>query len=176
MLFKELHRDGRRWSSSTLRPFLNEVPLLCAFGAPDFDEGGAMTERVGRPHWSPSEADREKVRTMAGLGIQQEKIAAVFGTCEKTLRRHCRVELDTGEAVANTAVGKFLFDAANGKETIVNKDGTRETRYIGVTSATITAAIFWMKTRAHWKETMLHSGNGPEGALPIVLYESDKRL
>lgn len=45
-----------------------------------------------------------------------------------------------------------------------------------MTSATITAAIFWMKTRAHWKETMLHSGNGPEGALPIVLYESDKRL
>ena len=69
-----------------------------------------------------------------------------------------------------------LFDAATGRETVVNKDGTIEIRHIGVTSATITAAIFWLKTRAHWKELMLHGGNGPEGAIPIVLYESDKQL
>jgi hypothetical protein len=135
-----------------------------------------MTGSVGRPRWSPSEADREKIQTMAALGIQQEKIAAVFDISEKTLRAHCRVELDTGEALANAEVGRFLFDAATGRETIVNKDGERETRHIGVTSATITAAIFWMKTRAHWKELMMHGGPGPGGAVPIVLYESDKDL
>jgi hypothetical protein len=74
-----------------------------------------MTGKAGRPCWSPSEADREKIQTMAALGIQQEKIAAVYEISEKTLRRHCRVELDVGAAVANTAVGKFLFDAATGK-------------------------------------------------------------
>jgi hypothetical protein len=58
----------------------------------------------------------------------------------------------------------------------VHEDGTIGLRPIGVNSASVTAAIFWMKTRAHWKETTLHSGNGPEGAVPIVLYESDKRL
>jgi hypothetical protein len=30
--------------------------------------------------------------------------------------------------------------------------------------------------RAHWKELTMHSGTGPEGAVPIVLYESDKQL
>jgi hypothetical protein len=101
-----------------------------------------MAGRVGRPPWSPSKEDRERIQTMAALGIQQEKIAAIFEISEKTLRRLCRLELDVGEAVANTAVGKFLFDAATGRETIVNKDGTRETRHVGVTSATIAAAIF----------------------------------
>ena len=113
---------------------------------------------------------------MAALGIQQTKIAAVFEISEKILRKHCRVDLDTGEALANTEVGKFLHDAATGKEAYLKDDGTVGIRHIGVSSATVTAAIFWMKTRAHWKELMLHGGNGPEGAVPIVLYESDKRL
>jgi len=113
---------------------------------------------------------------MAALGIQEEKISKIFKVAEKTLRKHCREELDTGEAVANSAVGRFLYDAATGKETYVKEDGTIGIRHIGVSSATVTAAIFWMKTKGHWKETMLHSGNGPEGAVPIVLYESDKLL
>jgi hypothetical protein len=113
---------------------------------------------------------------MAALGIQEVKIAKVFKVAEKTLRRHCREELDTGEAVANFSVGRFLFDAANGMEPYTKEDGKRGLRYLGVTSATITAAIFWMKTRAHWKELMMHGGTGPENAVPIVLYESDKRL
>jgi hypothetical protein len=113
---------------------------------------------------------------MAGLGVQEEKISKIFKIAEKTLRKHCREELDTGEAVANSEVGRFLYDAATGKETIINRDGTRETRHVGVTGATITAAIFWMKTRAHWRELMLHGGEGPNGAVPVVLYESDKDL
>ena len=135
-----------------------------------------MAGKPGRPCWSPSEADLEKVKTMASLGIQQEKIAKVFKVSEKTLRKNCKTELETAEAIANAAVGRFLYDAATGKETYLKEDGTVGIRHIGVSSATVTAAIFWMKTRAHWKEMMMHSGNGPEGALPIVLYESDKRL
>ena len=135
-----------------------------------------MSGTPGRPRWAPSDDDREKIQTMAALGIQQEKIATVFGISQKTLRRHCRMELDTGEALANFSVGQFLYDAANGMEPYTKEDGKRGVRFRGVTSATVTAAIFWMKTRAHWKEMMLHSGTGPEGAVPIVLYESDKQL
>ena len=135
-----------------------------------------MMGKPGRPCWSPTDADREKIQIMAAIGLPQEKIALVFKVAPKTLRKHCAVELDTGEAVANSEVGKFLYDAATGKETFVKEDGTRCTRHVGVSGPTITAAIFWMKTRAHWKETMLHSGNGPEGTIPIVLYESDKDL
>jgi hypothetical protein len=135
-----------------------------------------MAGKSGRPCWQPSDSDREKIQMMAALGIQEEKISKIFKVAEKTLRKHCLEELDTGEAVANSAVGRFLYDAATGKETYVKEDGTTGIRHIGVSSATVTAAIFWMKTKGRWKETMLHSGNGPEGALPIVLYESDKRL
>ncbi len=49
---------------------------------------------------------------MAALGIPQEKIAKVFKVTEKTLRLYCRTELDTVEALANFAVGNFLYDAA----------------------------------------------------------------
>jgi hypothetical protein len=138
--------------------------------------GSNMTEKPGRPCWSPTQADREKIQTMAALGIQQEKIAAVFKVSEKTLRKHCKAEFETAEALANSAVGWFLYDAATGKETYTKQDGTIGIRHIGVSSATVTAAIFWMKTRAQWKELFMHGGNGPEGAVPIVLYESDKRL
>jgi hypothetical protein len=135
-----------------------------------------MTGRVGRPRWAPTAADREKIQAMAAFGIPEEKIAIIFRISPKTLRRHCYDELGTGAAIANFEVGRFLHNAATGKETYTKEDGTVGIRNIGITSATVTAAIFWMKTRAHWKEMMLHSGNGPEGALPIVLYESDKRL
>jgi hypothetical protein len=135
-----------------------------------------MAEKPGRPCWLPSDSDREKIQMMAALGIQEEKISKIFKVTEKTLRRHCRVELDTGEVQANFQVGRFLYDAANGMEAYLDKDGKRALRSVGVTSATVTAAIFWMKTRAHWKEMMLHGGTGPDGALPIVLYEADKRL
>ena len=55
-----------------------------------------MTGNVGQPRWSPSEADREKIQMMAALGIQQQKIAQVFNVAEKSLRKHCREELDIG--------------------------------------------------------------------------------
>ena len=135
-----------------------------------------MAGKPGRPCWLPSDSDCEKIQTMAAVGIPQEKIALVFNVAEKTLRRHCRIELDTGEALANSEVGRFLFDAATGRERYRKEDGSVGLHEIGVTSATVTAAIFWMKTRANWKELFQHGGNGPEGSIPIVLYESDKRL
>ena len=72
---------------------------------------------------------------MASLGIQQEKIAAVFKVSEKTLRKNCKTELETAEAIANAAVGRFLYDAATGKETYTREDGTVGLRNIGVCSA-----------------------------------------
>jgi hypothetical protein len=34
----------------------------------------------------------------------------------------------------------------------------------------VTAAIFWLKTRAHWKETSVHEVSGPDGG-PIEAIE-----
>ena len=104
-----------------------------------------MAGKPGRPCWMPSDSDREKIQMMAALGSQEEKISKIFKVAEKTLRKHCREELATGEAVANSAVGRFLYDAATDKETYVKEDGTIGIRHIGASSATVTAAIFWMK-------------------------------
>lgn len=62
-------------------------------------------------------------------------VAAALGIEEKCLRRHYRDELDVGLAEANTAVAGNLFRIATG-------DGP----------GAVTAAIFWLKTRAGWRE------------------------
>jgi hypothetical protein len=90
-----------------------------------------MARKPGRPCWLPSDSDREKIQMMAAIGLPQDKIALVFKVAPKTLRKHCAVELDTGEALANTEVGEFLYDATVGKETFVKEDGTRCTRHVG---------------------------------------------
>ena len=59
-----------------------------------------------------------------------------FGIDPKTLRRHYREELSQGHTKANAKVAENLFRKATG-------DG----------SESVTAAIFWLKTRARWKET-----------------------
>ena len=73
---------------------------------------------------------------MAAYGLPEMDIATVIGIDSKTLRKHYRRELDTGQIKANTKVAENLFRKATG-------DG-REA---------VIAAIFWMKTRAQWKET-----------------------
>ena len=69
-------------------------------------------------------------------------ISPVVGIDPKTLRKHYREELDLGETKANAQVAGFLFNAA--------KNGN------------VTAQIFWLKTRAKWRETpveLKHSGS-----------------
>ena len=62
-------------------------------------------------------------------------VAAVLGIEEKCLRRHYRDELDVGIGQANAAVASNLFRIATGEG-----------------SGAVTAAIFWLKTRAGWSE------------------------
>jgi hypothetical protein len=76
---------------------------------------------------------------MAAYGIPEAHIATVIEIDPKTLRRHYRKELSTGHIKANTKVAENLYRKATG-------DG-RES---------VVAAIFWLKTRARWKETTIH--------------------
>ena len=78
------------------------------------------------------EAMREKVRYLAGLGMPQDDIANIVGCAPKTLRKRFRDELDRGVAEANATVSGYLFAAAK--------------------AGNVTAQIFWLKTRANWRE------------------------
>src|SRR4051794_29743072 len=95
------------------------------------------------PH-VPTPTSRQQVQAMAGYGIDQEKIAAIIGICDKTLRKHYRNELDLGLDKANSLVAQALFQNATANNNV-------------------TAQIFWMKTRAGWREKVDHTHAGPDG-------------
>lgn len=105
--------------------------------------------KKGRPCFTPTDDQRRMVEAMTGYGIPQEDIARVVGTDHVTLRKHFRDELDIGIAKANSRVAEFLFEQATGQR--------------GDGSQAVTAAIFWMKTRGRWKETVATEHSGPDG-------------
>jgi hypothetical protein len=102
-----------------------------------------------------NETVREKVRHLAGVGVRQDDIARIIGCAPKTLRKRCRDDLDRGVAEANAMVSGSLFAAAKG--------------------GNVVAQIFWLKTRAHWRERAedVASGSDAGGNPPVVLMLPD---
>jgi hypothetical protein len=111
---------------------------------------------MGRRAHVPAPQDRRQVEAMAGYGIPEKDIACVLDIDPKTLRKHYRAELDKGGIKATAKVAENLFRKATGEG--------REA---------VTAAIFWLKTRAGWKETSVHEVGGKDGQ-PIAA-EADPR-
>ena len=98
----------------------------------------------------PSEEDKKLVRTLVAVGITFEDIASKLDISSDTLVKHYKRELDDGRIDANASIAQTLFQQAKGGNT--------------------SAAIFWLKTRARWKETTAHEVSGPEGQpLPISI-------
>ena len=86
-----------------------------------------------KPH-EPTDVTRQTVQLHATVGTRQEVIADLLGIDPKTLRLYYREELDFATAKANAQIGGALFKKAKNGDTA--------------------AQIFWMKTRAGWKEKM----------------------
>ena len=99
---------------------------------------------MGRPRHDPDPFERRQVEALAGYGVPESEIAAMVGVDPKTLRKHYRHGLDHGHAKANAKIAENLFRKATG-------DG-RES---------VTAAIFWLKARANWKERMVNEITQP---------------
>ena len=106
---------------------------------------------MGRPAHEPTPMTRRNVEALAGYGVPEVDIAGVIGIDPKTLRKHYPQELRYGHVKANAKVAENLFRKATG-------DG-RES---------VIAAIFWMKTRAQWKETSVTEMSGPPPKLTIT--------
>ena len=85
-----------------------------------------------RQQHKPTSDQRQLVQIHATIGTQQDVIASIIGIDAKTLRKHYREELDLASAQANARIGGALYNKALGGDT--------------------TAMIFWMKTRAGWRE------------------------
>ncbi len=120
---------------------------------------------MARPVWTPTDAQRRQTETMA-YGIPEADIARVLGVSKPTLRKHCGTELDTGATRANSKVADFLFYGICGG---TGKPAFKDER------ARVTAAIFWMKTRAGRKETSVNELVGKDGG-PIKMDNAAREL
>ncbi len=97
---------------------------------------------------------------MAGFGMPEAGIARMVGVDAPTLRKHYAEELEGGAFKANTKVAENLYRKATGEG--------REA---------VTAAIFWLKARAGWKETNTHELAGRAGEpIKVVISAADAGL
>lgn len=107
----------------------------------------------------PSDESRKLVRTLVAVGIRFEDIAAKLDIGQDTLVKYYRRELDEGRIDANASIGKTLFEQAKAGNTA--------------------AAIFWLKTRAGWKETAVTEVTGKDGApltgIQVSFVKADER-
>lgn len=94
---------------------------------------------MGRRAHRPDPAGRRQVEAMAGYGVPEADIAGVVGIDAKTLRKHYRQELDTGQIKANARIAESLYRKA-----------------LGDSPQSVAAGFFWLKTRARWKETVVN--------------------
>jgi hypothetical protein len=106
---------------------------------------------MARKPFVVTDAMRERVRTLAGLGVPQVDIARIIRGDPKTLRKHFRDELDRGVAEANAVIAGALFTTAKG--------------------GNVPAQRFWLKVRAHW-----HERRAPEDPIPDAGAQSTPQI
>lgn len=100
---------------------------------------------MARPPHKPTPELRQLVQLHATVGTDHDQIAKVIGVDPKTLRKHYRQELDLALAKANATIGGMLFNKAKNGDTA--------------------AMIFWMKTKARWRETNHIDHTSSDGSL-----------
>lgn len=102
------------------------------FKPPEF----RVRERRGSRLHKPNPLTRRIVRVLAACGIPQDAITEIIDIDKATLAKHYRYELDNGLHEVNARVAHRLYSLAlhgSGKEAV-------------------TAMIFWLKTRAGYRE------------------------
>lgn len=90
---------------------------------------------------------RDRVEALAAYGTPHKEIARVLRIDLEVLHTDYEEELATGRTKANSRVAEALYRTAIA--------GGREG---------VTAAIFWLKARAGWKETSVHELAAAEGS------------
>ena len=106
----------------------------------------------GKKH-EPTQLSRDTAKRLSALGCPHEDIAKRLKISADTLVKYYQDELDEGRIDANSAIAGTLFAQAKKGNTA--------------------AAIFWLKTRAGWKETQVNEFGGIDGK-PIPLMWADE--
>lgn len=102
----------------------------------------AQNATVDKREFVPTVEDRQRVETLAGLGMRADEIALMvinpatdLPIDDKTLRAHCSRELSVGPVKANSKVAESIYKKA-----------------IGNGASAVTAAIWYSKCRMGWRE------------------------
>ncbi len=99
--------------------------------------------KVGRPPYAPTKRDRGLVEVLVACGLTHAQIGGVLKISEDTLAKYFPEEIASGHA-------KVLAKVAGGLARAAMK-GDR------------TAQIFWLKTRAGWREVSRVENTGADG-------------
>jgi hypothetical protein len=100
--------------------------------------------RANKRNHTPTAETHKQVETLAGYGLTVEQIGHVLECSHDTVRRHYGAELERGQAVAVAKVAQTAFQmATSGSEPAMT--------------------MFWLKTRAKWREVheVVGEGGGP---------------
>ena len=103
--------------------------------------------------YTPTIENKKLVKTLAAVGITFEDIATKLEISSDTLVKYYKKELDDGRIDANASIGQTLFQQAKKGNTA--------------------AAIFWLKTRARWKETQAVELSGPDGSEMVIRWQAE---
>lgn len=85
------------------------------------------------PH-EPTDKTRAEVSALKSFGHTHNEIATYLGISDDTMVKYYKRELDTACIRANSVVANKLYKKATEQEDL-------------------SAMIFWLKTRARWRET-----------------------
>lgn len=106
----------------------------------------------GKPVHVPTDKTRAEVMALSSYGVPLVEIAVYIGIGRKTLQKHYRYELDTACTRANAKVaGSLLKSATEG--------------------GNVAAQIFWLKTRARWRETDRNHDSEQQTGIDIRINE-----
>ena len=102
-----------------------------------------MARKMGAKDHKATDENRRLVKMLAAVGARVDDIGTKLGISHDTVLNHYRQELEEGRIDANAQVAQTLFQQAK--------------------SGNTAAMIFWMKTRAGWKEKTTHELVGADG-------------
>lgn len=111
---------------------------------------------MGRPTHTPTPETRRQVEALASCGTTYELIARVIDISVPTLTKHYGEVLEVAGVKANAMIAQSLY-----KRALSNDKGA------------ITAAIFWLKARAGWRDNIpLDETGAPVGKKEIAQAEA----
>lgn len=108
---------------------------------------------MSRAQHKPTTETMAQVEALSGYGVRHDEIALYLDIDPKTLRKHYRAQLDKGVVKANVSVARSLHKQA--------------------VEGNVAAAIFWLKSRAGFREKQEVEVSGPGGG-PIQTLDASK--